>query len=206
MILVFNMDDFDIREIVYFKKVGVENTNKAVALAVERCKEGDIGKVVVATSSGGTGLKVIRAFEGTNIAVIPVGLNAGSKYSGSPELEDNKREFEKFGVRYVQGVLALSGVERAVKKRWDTAGPVLVLADGLRIPCEGFKVGIEVTVMAADAGRVSPDEYVLCIAGTGRGADTVMVVKPAYSSEFFDFAVREIVCKPLTDGIKHGAI
>lgn len=202
---MFSMDDFEIREIVYFKKAGVDNTNKAVALAVERCREGDISKVVVATSSGETGLKVIKALDGTSIQVVPVGLSAGSKYSDSPELQDNKKEFETLGVRYVQGVLALSGVERAIKKRWDTAGPVMVLSDGLRIPCEGFKVGIEVTVMAADAGCFSPDEYVLCIAGTGRGADTVMVVKPAYSSEFFDFAVREIVCKPLTDGIKHGA-
>ncbi len=193
------------KKVIYFENTGKENTKDAIDAVCKRCKEGDIKKVVVATSSGDTGLKVIRALEGTEIQVIPVGLSAGSKYSGSPELQKNKKEFEKVGVRYVQGVLALSGVERAVKKRWDTAGPVLVLADGLRIPCEGFKVGIEVTVMATDAGCVSPDEYVLCVAGSGRGADTVMVVKPAYSDGFFDFAVREIVCKPLTDGIKHGA-
>ena len=199
------MADFETKEIIYFKKAGLENTDKAIALAVKRGKEGNIKKVVVATSSGDTGLKVIKAFERTKIQVIPVGLNAGSKYSGSSEWQDNKNEFEKLGIRYVQGIQTFSGVERAIKKRWDTGGPVMVLSDGLRIPCEGFKVGIEVTVMAADSGFVSPDEYVLCIAGTSRGADTVLVVKPAYSNEFFDFAVREIVCKPLTDGIKHGA-
>lgn len=193
------------KKIIYFENAGKENTKDAINAACKRCKEGDISKVVVATSSGDTGLKVIKALEGTKIQVIPVGLSAASTYSDSPELLNNKKEFEKSSIRYVQGILALSGVERAIKKRWDTAGPVLVLGDGLRIPCEGFKVGIEVTVMATDAGFVSPDESILCIAGTGRGADTVMVVKPAYSNNFFDFAVREIICKPLTDGIKHAA-
>lgn len=199
------MADFETKEITYFKKAGHENTDTAIALALKRAREGDIKKVVVATSSGTTGLKVIRKFEGTKIQVIPVFLNAGSRYSGSDELLKNMKEFEKTGIKYVQGIQTFSGVERAIKKRWSTAGPVMILSDGLRIPCEGFKAGIEVTVMANDSGFVSADEYVLCIAGTSRGADTVLVVKPAYSNEFFDFAVREIVCKPLTEGIKHEA-
>lgn len=193
------------KKIIYFENTGKENTKDTIDAACKRCKEGDINKVVVATSSGDTGLKVIKALKGTKIQTIPVGLSAASAYSDTPELLNNKKEFEKLGIRYIQGTLALSGVERAIKKRWDTAGPVMVLADGLKIPCEGFKVGIEVTIMATDAGFVSPDENVLCIAGTGRGADTVMVVKPAYSNNFFDFAVREIICKPMTDGKKHPA-
>jgi len=199
------MINFKTKKIIYFEKPGKENTEKAVQLAVEREKEGDIRKVVVASASGETGLKVTKAFEGKNIEVIPVVLNAGSRFSGSIEWQNNKKEFEEKGIKYVQGIQTFSGVERAIKERWQTAGPVMILSDALRITGEGFKVGIEVAVMAADAGFVSPDEIVMTIAGTSRGADTVLIVKPAYSHKFFDFAVREIVCKPFVEGIKHEA-
>ncbi len=199
------MNNFITKEIVYFKKLGKENTEKAIELAIKRAKENDIEKIVVATSSGETGLKVIEACKGENIQIIPVMLGAGSKYSGSEEWQRNKKEYERLEVKYVQGIQAFSGVERAIKDRWDTAGPVMILSDALRIPGEGFKVGIEVAVMAADAGLVSPNENIITIAGTSTGADTVLVVKPAYSNNFFDFAVNEIVCKPLVEGIKHEA-
>lgn len=199
------MTNSETKQITYFKKPGMENTEDAIQLAVKRAEEGDVKKIVVATSSGETGLNVIKAFKGKNIQIIPVVLNAGSKFSGSKEWENNRNEFEKEGIKFVQGIQTFSGVERAVKERWNTAGPVLVLSDALRIPGEGFKVCIEVTVMAADAGFVSPDEVVLAIAGTSMGADTVLIVKPAYSHKFFDFAVREIICKPLVEGVKHEA-
>jgi len=69
------------------------------------------------------------------------------------------------GIKYIQGIQAFSGIERAIKERWNTAGPVMILSDALRISGDGFKVGIEIAVMAADAGFVSPDEYVMTIAG-----------------------------------------
>ena len=199
------MADFETKQITYFRKPGKKNTDRAIKLAVKRCEEGDIRKVVVASSSGETGLRVIEAFKGKNVQVIPVVLNAGSKYSGLKEWEENKKQFEKLGIKYIQGIQAFSGVERAINERWKTAGPVMVVSDALRLPGEGFKVGIEVVLMAADAGLVSPNEKVVTIAGSSRGADTIMVVKPAYSHMFFDFAVREIVCKPLVEGVKHDA-
>ncbi|MCK5176181.1 MAG: hypothetical protein KAQ92_00510, partial [Candidatus Aenigmarchaeota archaeon] len=64
---------------------------------------------------------------------------------------------------------------------------------------------VEIAIMAADSGFISPDEKVLTIAGTGRGSDTVLLVKPAYSNNFFEFAIQEIICKPIVDGIKHDA-
>ncbi|MFH1399640.1 MAG: hypothetical protein ABIG95_06025, partial [Candidatus Woesearchaeota archaeon] len=62
-----------------------------------------------------------------------------------------------------------------------------------------------IVLMACDAGFVDPGENVLAIAGTSRGADTVLVVRAAYSHKFFDIGVREIVCKPLVEGVKHDA-
>ena len=200
------MSDFTTKNITYFSKTGAENTEKAIELALERAREGDIRKVVVATSSGDMGLSTYEAFKDTDIEVVPVLLNCGSKYSApGGGWTKNKSRYDKLGLKYVQGIQAFSGVERAVNERWGTAGPALLMSDALRIPCEGFKVCVEITLMACDSGFVAPDEKVIAIAGTGRGADTVMTVKPAYSGQFFDFAVQEIICKPIVAGIKHEA-
>jgi hypothetical protein len=59
-----------------------------------------------------------------------------------------------------------------------------------------MKVACEVAVMAADAGLVRTDEDVIAIAGTGRGADTALVLRPVNSQDFFDLKVKEILCKP----------
>jgi hypothetical protein len=61
---------------------------------------------------------------------------------------------------------------------------------------EGMKVVYEIAVMAADAGLARTDEEIIAIAGTGRGADTAVVLKPANARDFFDIRVKEILCKP----------
>jgi hypothetical protein len=43
---------------------------------------------------------------------------------------------------------------------------------------------------------VDVNEDVLVIAGSGRGADYDVILKPVYSNDFFDLKVKEILCKP----------
>jgi len=50
--------------------------------------------------------------------------------------------------------------------------------------------------MAADAGLVRVGEPCIAIAGTGRGADTALVLKPANAQAFFDLRVMEVIAKP----------
>jgi hypothetical protein len=50
--------------------------------------------------------------------------------------------------------------------------------------------------MAADAGLVSAGDPCIAVAGTGRGADTAMVVTPVHAQQFFDLRVMEILAKP----------
>jgi hypothetical protein len=59
-----------------------------------------------------------------------------------------------------------------------------------------MKVAVEVVLMAADAGLIGMDREVMAIAGTAGGADTCIVVKPAYPRKFFDLDIREILAKP----------
>ena len=60
-----------------------------------------------------------------------------------------------------------------------------------------MKVACEITLMAADAGLIRTGEAVLAIGGTGRGADTAVILRAANAQDFFDLRVTEILCKPL---------
>jgi hypothetical protein len=59
-----------------------------------------------------------------------------------------------------------------------------------------MKVACEIAAMAADAGLVRTDEEIIAIGGTGRGADTAVVIQPEYTHRFFNLKVKEIICKP----------
>ena len=61
---------------------------------------------------------------------------------------------------------------------------------------QGMKVVLEITTMAADGGLIGTDQDVIAIAGTGRGADLAVVLRPVNSNDFFDLKVKEILCKP----------
>jgi hypothetical protein len=50
--------------------------------------------------------------------------------------------------------------------------------------------------MAADSGLIRTDEDIIAVAGSGRGADTAVVMKPAHTHDFFDLRIKEILCKP----------
>jgi hypothetical protein len=59
-----------------------------------------------------------------------------------------------------------------------------------------MKVAVEVVFMAADAGLIQVDREAIAIAGTGKGADTAIVVQPAYPRKFLDLKIKEIIAKP----------
>ena len=60
---------------------------------------------------------------------------------------------------------------------------------------QGTKVAVEIAVMAADAALIPIDKEVIAIAGSDTGADTALVIQPAYSTDFFSLKVREIIAK-----------
>lgn len=58
------------------------------------------------------------------------------------------------------------------------------------------KVAIEIARLATDAGLIDPDTKIIAIAGTGRGADTALVIGPSHTYDAFPLRVKEIICKP----------
>ena len=50
--------------------------------------------------------------------------------------------------------------------------------------------------MAAENGAIDVDGEVIAIAGTDDGADTAVVIKPAYARDFLNLEIREILAMP----------
>jgi len=196
------MTDFETKQITYFKKPGKNNTNKTIELAIDCAEKNNIKKIVVATYTGETALKVTE--KAKSIKVIAVTLHAGTRMIRKKAIwEKNRAKLKSKGVEYHRGTQALSGVERAMNKRYGGVFPLMIFVDALKLFSEGVKVCVEVTLMAADAGLVSPNEDIVVIAGTGGGCDTALLIRPNYSTNVFNLGIREIICMPKQIGVLH---
>jgi hypothetical protein len=180
---------------VYFDSPGAEHTGETLRLAKARAEELGIEKIVVASTIGDTGVKAAKEFKGYKVVV--VSHAAGFKTPGAQELtSENKQKIEKLGAEIFTGAHAFGGISHAVRRTFNTHVLGDFMANTLRVFGQGMKVAIEISLMAADAGLVSPDEEVIAIGGTARGADTAIVVKPAHAHDAFSLRVKEIICKP----------
>ena len=185
----------DKKTILYFPAAGEANTEETLEAAKQRAEELGIKDIVVASTRGPTGLKAAEHFKGFNVVVVP--HVTGSKEPGTQELqEEYDRKIRSAGATLVIAAHAFSGVNRAIQAKFDTMYPAGIMAQTLRLMGQGMKVVVEITAMAADAGAIPVDCDVIAIAGSGKGADTAVVVKPAYSHNIFDMAIREIIAKP----------
>ena len=188
------------RQIFYFNRPGIENTEKVVEIVYERLKEGDIKSVVVASSGGSTGLKFARKMaRETNLVV--VSSHPGSSKPGVWNFDLNiLKELESMGCKVVRQSHILSGLERSISAKFSGVSYPEFLAESLRcLFGTGMKVAIECAIMAADSGAI-PIEKTIAVGGTstekGRGADCAIVVWPSHCNNFFDFRVLEILAKP----------
>ena len=159
------------RKTVYFHNCGEENTHTLLKLVRAYARSEGIRDIVVASSRGYTGVKASKMFKGLNVVVVT--HHAGFLGPGQNELEEENR-----------------------KRILENGARILTATHTLRLFGEGTKVCVEIALMAADAGLISENKEIIAIAGTGRGADTALVIKPACSARFFDLEVREIIAKP----------
>ena len=190
-------------ETIYFEKPGPGNTQQTLEIAKQRAENLGIRRIVVATTRGETAVQASQLFQGYDL--IAVTHNTGFRQPNEQELtEENRKHLESSGVRILTSTHALGGAGRAVRKKMGTYQVDEIIAFTLRIFGEGMKVIVEISLMAADAGLVRTDEEIIAIAGTGRGADTAVVLRPANTQTLFDLRLQEILCKPRLGGTTSG--
>lgn len=185
------------KKIFYFSKKGPVNTERALDIALACCEEMKINKIVVASSTGNTALKC-HSNAKSQIEIIAVTYGAGSRFTEEvEEFNKNYPSLVEKGIRVVRGLHALSGVERSFENKYKSGFiPLNIMADTLRMFSQGMKVCVEIAVMAAEHGYITPNEDVVVIGGSGSGADTAVVIKPGYASGIFDTKIKAVLCMP----------
>ncbi|MGD2166066.1 MAG: pyruvate kinase alpha/beta domain-containing protein [Anaerolineae bacterium] len=182
-------------ETVYFEKPGPKNTTRTLEIARRRADELGIETALVASTRGRTGVQAAEMFRGHRLIV--VSHSAGFAQPNTQELTgENRASIEAAGATILTCQHAFGGVNRAVRKKLGTYLTDEIIAYTLRTFGEGTKVCAEIALMAADAGLISIGEPCITVAGTGRGADTAIVLSPANAQQFFDLRVMEILAKP----------
>jgi hypothetical protein len=178
-----------------FAQAGPKNTARTLELVRTRAEALNRPKILVATTTGATGIQATQVLQGLDLVIIT--HSTGFQKPDHQELTlENRAAIEAAGVTMLTCQHAFGGVGRAVRKKLGTYELEEIIAFTLRTFSEGMKVAAEMALMAADAGLVRTDEPVIAVAGTGRGADTAVILKPANAQTFFDLRFLEIICMP----------
>lgn len=178
-------------KIIYFEERKPENTDITLALVKERLKRAPIKKIVLASTEGVTASKALAYFKDMDIQLIVV---------------PHQFDFQKKEHRFPKELITkLKGAGHEVHfatmlfhtdKFYGSNAPSAIAAM-LYSFSRGVKVCIEIALMVTDAGYLQTGEPAIVIAGTGRGADTALVMQGASTQNPQNLRVNEILCKPL---------
>jgi len=185
------------RRILYFETPGRANTDATLQAARRRAEELGIKQIVVASTHGYTAKRARAAFDGRDVELIAVSICASFAQEGWTMTAAERAELEGLGIQVLTSIHALGD---DVSDAFGGSAPNRIVRETLYRFCQGMKVAVEVAIMAADAGLLDTSQEAIAIAGSGEGADTAIVIQPAYGRRFKELEVREILAKPRSAG------
>lgn len=180
---------------MFWEKAGSENTVQTLQLSLAKGRELGINTFVLASCSGDTVKRFISMSQDTDIICVThqVGFQTPGEDEMSPE---TRQELQAQGIRILTTTHLFAGVDRALRFKFNGVYPAEIMAQTLRIFGQGIKVAIEISSMALDAGLIPYGQDIIAIAGTAKGADAAIIIRPAHSAKFFETQVKEIICMP----------
>jgi hypothetical protein len=185
------------KKVMYFEKPGKENTEACLKIVKEQIKDYGYKHIVVASTEGRTGLLFAEELKNYDINIVVVTHSAGFKSANTLEITpETKNKIESTGAKVYTGTMITHNIETAFASKFQGIYPTLILSQTLRRFGEGPKVCCEIVMMAVDSGLIPEGEEVIAVAGTAKGADSVLVIRSAASKRFLDLKVLEILAKP----------
>lgn len=183
--------------VLYFEESGKANTDATLRLVRERAAALGIKQIVVASSHGYTARRAAEIFAGLDVEIIAVTICAGYEDLGWTMSAAERQTLEGLGIKVLTTMHALGDdVSHALGSHAANHS----VRETLYRFCQGMKVAVEVALMAADAGLLDMTQEIIAVAGTGEGADTALVLKPAYPRKFGELEILELLAKPRSAG------
>ena len=184
--------------ITYFEEQGNDYTDDLIKAVKDKLESsGDIKRILIASSTGQSALKLYAALDDDDIEIINVTHHMGFKEDNVADISDEMiKKLEDVGIRTYIGAHAFSGAARGVTNKYGGFSPLDVVADTLRMFSHGVKVSAEISIMAADAGLVPVGEKIIAIGGRGHGVDTAVILTPVNAKNLFDLKFHEIIAMP----------
>ncbi|NHJ05080.1 MAG: hypothetical protein EAX90_09665 [Candidatus Heimdallarchaeota archaeon] len=172
-----------LKKVEYFKTYGNQNTDTIIEIVKERLAEGDIKTVVVASTTGKTGVKFAENLTGkANVVIV-------SHKEMNSENKQKIRELKAKPIDKTHLALHTEGIDK-IRETYRTFG-------------QGMKVAVEVILIAADLGEIELYRDVIGVGGTNIGADTAIIARATTTKEIFikdnekRLEIREILAMPL---------
>ena len=177
-------------QIAYFEEPGQENTSAVFDVVDRALSELEVHKIVLASTRGDTARFAMDRYKGQDVRLIVVphqyGFGPGQRFP--QDLVERAQQ---------EGHAVYFGTMLFHQEKIFGQGPAQWVANFLRAFCQGVKVCVEILLMAGNAGLVDEEEQVVVVAGTGRGADTALVMTGATSGNLKAMHISRILCKPL---------
>jgi len=180
---------------IYYPQGGAEQTETTLKASQEAAKELDINTILVASTSGETGVKAAELYKDTGINLIVVGHQMGFP---KPKVQQFKPEnWER--IEALGGVVNLGAdvVTNSIRQRQRLGHSPMSIITQTLIAMK-LKVNVEIVVKACDAGLILPGDRVISIAGSHKGADTSVIFTANDSPNILDIRPEIFICYPLS--------
>ena len=183
------------RETIYYEEGGEEYTEETLKASLEAAKELDIKTILVASTSGATGVKAAEMYKDSGVQLIVVGHQMGFPV---PKVQQFKPEnWEK--IQELGGVINLGTdvVTNSIRRRQRLGhSPISIITQTLI--SQKVKVNVEIVAKACDAGQILPGDKVISVAGSHKGADTSVVYLANDSPNILDIKPLMYITFPMS--------
>ena len=180
---------------IYYPEGGVEHTETTLKASLEAAKKLDIKTILVASTSGETGVKAAELYKDKGINLVVVGHQMGFPVPKVQQFKpDNWERIETLG-----GVVNLGTdvVTNSIRQRQRLGHSPMSIITQTLIAMK-LKVNVEIVAKACGAGLIMPGDRVISIAGSHKGADTSAVFTANDSPNILDIRPEMFICYPLS--------
>ncbi len=180
---------------IYYPEGGSTHTEDTLKASLTAAKELDIKTILVASTSGETGVKAAELYKDSGINLIVVGHQVGFPVPKVQQFKpENGTRIEELGGAVNLGT---DVVTNSIRQRQRLGNSPMSIITQTLIAVK-LKVNVEIVAKACDAGLVLPGEKVISVAGSHKGADTSVVFTANDSPNILDIRPDVFICYPLS--------